>query len=334
MNFKKRTITLIICAAMLLVTLPLGSCSGPSVYSEGEGDLRVVTSSFVPFDLTREVAKGRATVSVLQTNGADLHSYVPDASALKALTEADIFVCIGGQSDELWVDELIEAAQNPSLTVIKLIDFAEGSIAELEGHNHSPLCEVNHTHDHNHSHSHGDGHDHAADEHVWTSIRTVVKAVKKIAEVCASIDPANTDFYKSSSESYVSELLELDSQYAVAIATSEKKTLVFADRFPFIYLVADYGLCYYAAFSGCSSEANASFETHVKLTEAVNKNGLAAVIIIETSDGELADAIRRETGCEIITLNSLQSVGRKGISDGVTYIETMRKNLTELKKAL
>ena len=336
MDLGKRTITLIICTAMLLLILPFSSCSAPSVYSEGEGDLRIVTSSFVPFDLTREVAKDKATVSVLQTNGADLHSYVPDASALKALTEADVFVYIGGVSDELWAQELIEAAQNPSLTVIKLIDLAECHIAELEGHTHSLLCKSNHTQKLSGSHSHGDGHDHEHDhdEHVWTSIRTVIKAVEKITEICASIDPVNADFYKSSSESYVSELIKLDAQYADAIAGSEKKTLVFADRFPFIYLVADYGLCYYAAFSGCSSEVNASFETHVSLTNAVKKNGLDAVIITEASDGELAAAISRETGCKVLTLDSLQSVGRKGIADGASYIETMRKNLIELKKAL
>ncbi len=319
--------------AVLIAALPLTACSARSLYKEGTGELKIVASSFVPFDLARNVTEGRAQITVLQTDGGDLHDYTPTTAALEALASADIFICIGGVSDKLWIEDAKKASGNKHLTVIKLTELAEGELAQTEIHSNSDFCKQNHTHS-EHEHTAHDGHGHEHDEHVWTSLKNAIKAVGKIARVCAEKDTKNASFYQDNAQAYTDSLSSLDTEYADTLAASEAKTLIFADRFPFVYLIKDYGLCSIAAFSGCSGELDADFETAVHLTEAVKHNGLRHIIVTEDSDKKLAKSISAATECKILTLNSMQSVSRSEIESGADYLKIMRANLQVLKAAL
>ena len=328
--------TLLLLTAVLLTFIP--SCSVKAPYTEGSGELKIVASSFVPFDLARSIAGENATVTVLQTDGSDLHGYVPTVSALKTLAEADIFICIGGVSDQTWINDAIKASNNKDLAVIRLTDLINGELAELEGHIHSSFCKENHTHTHgdghDHSHTADDGHSHVADEHVWTSLKNTVIAVEKIAQTCIELDSRNAEAYGLAAADYVKSLTELDKKYTELFEKSSSKTLIFADRFPFIYLVKDYGACYFAAFSGCGGELDASFETAVRLTNAVKESSAPCVIVTESSDKKLANSISDATGCKTVTLHSMQSVALSHIRSGQTYLGTMEENLQALKMAL
>ena len=333
--------SLLLAAVLLLAMFP--ACNGSSrLYSEGEGELKIVATNFPPFEFARVVAGEKATITILQDNGADLHNYSPTTATLTALSQADIFICVGGDSDAKWIDDAIANCQNPDLKIIKLADCVEVFYGELESHNHSEYCHSTHgkhdhdEEDHDHEHEGEDEHDHehTGDEHVWTSVKNVIKIVDAIASACKEKDTANADFYSANATAYTAELSALDAEYQAVVDASAHKTLVFADRFPFVYMVKDYGLCHYAAFSGCSTDVNASFETQTKLAEAVKHNSLPAVIIIESSDGALAETVVTGTNAKILTLNSMQAVTRAQILEGRTYLETMKSNLNVLKEAL
>ena len=337
---KQRLIPLLLAAFLLFSAAFIPSCSQKGLYSEGSGELKIVASFFPAFDLARQIAKENATYTVLQTSGADLHSYSPTASALTALSEADVFICVGGISDSIWLDDVLRAVGNEDLTVIKMSDHAEPILAELEGHSHSDYCHAHHTHSHGeeHSHgdahSHGDGHDHESDEHIWTSLKAMATLTEAVASAFAEADPENADIYLQNAALYRAELNLLDARYEAVAALSESKTLIFADRFPFVRLTADYGLCHYAAFSGCSSESEASFASFVKLSEAVTENGAKYVLVTENGDQGLAKALGEQTGCGILTVNSMQSVSRREIKEGATYLQIMNDNLAVIGKAL
>ena len=327
---------LIILLATLLLLPNLASCGRSGFYTAGDGELKIVATVFVPFDIAREVTGGRASITLLQSNGADLHDYSPTASALAELNEADIFICVGGVTDNSWVDDAVAASENADLTVIKLTELCQGLLTELEGHSHNEYCEKTHGHAHEHEHEHSvdDGHGHVSDEHIWTSVRNVAAITSVIADACAEKDGANAEFYKENAARYKEKLSELDTRYGQVAQASQKKTAVFADRFPFIYLISDYGLCHYAAFSGCSSETDASFATAVRLISAVRDNSLDCVFVTENTDGKLASSVSDATGCEILELNSLQSVTAKQIDGGLTYLGAMEQNLSQLQKGL
>ena len=307
--------------ALILTVGALSACSSNSLYTEGNGDLKVVCTSFPPFDIARQIGGEKVTLTVLQDNGADLHNYSPTAKTLLALSEADILIAVGGESDKKWIDDAVSSAQNPDLTVIFLTDGIELKHAELEHHDHGE--------DHGEE---GDGH--SGDEHVWLSLKNVMKISDVISAAFAEKDTENTAYYQTSAASFKAKLSALDGEYEKAVAESEIKTVVVADRFPFIYLTSDYGLCYYAAFSGCSTEVNSDFATQIKLINAVKDHGVPAVIVTEGSGKELADNICAETGCGKVSLNSMQSITRTEIEAGATYLGIMTENLVSLKAAL
>jgi zinc transport system substrate-binding protein len=307
------------------------SCSSNELYSEGNGELNVVCTIFAPFEFARKIGGDRVTVTLLQDNGADLHNYSPTTATLEALSAADVFIYIGGESDEKWVSDAIKSSGNDDIVTICLMDHVEIIHAELEndwlGHDHS-----NHEHEHG-EHDH-DGHTHTGDEHVWTSPKNVIKIVEAIRKAFTQKDSDGAMTYEANAKAYTARLKELDEKFASAAEYASADLLVFADRFPFIYLMHDYAIPYKAAFSGCSTEVNASFETQVGLINAVKNYNLKYVITIEGSNKALAEAIANETGCEILELDSMQSVTRSDIEAGADYIEIMTHNLEIIKEAL
>ncbi len=184
---------------------------------------------------------------------------------------------------------------------------------------------------------HGHEEEEELDEHVWLSLKNASALVNVLCGALTELDPENTDTYSANAAAYTDKLNALDAEYTAALADTETDTLLFADRFPFRYLTEDYGLNYYAAFSGCSAETEASFETVVFLAQKLDELGLKHVMVIETSDGRLADTVIRstqDTERDVLTLNSVQSVTASDIESGVTYYGIMQENLEVLKKAL
>ncbi len=195
---------------------------------------------------------------------------------------------------------------------------------------------VHHNEDDDHEHHHEDG-EVEYDEHVWLSLRNASSLVDAISGSIQKIDPANASLYNKNTEAYKEKLNKLDSDYKAAVDNATVKTLLFGDRFPFRYLVDDYGLSYYAAFVGCSAETEASFETITFLAGKVDELSLHAVLTIEKSDEKIAKTIVSSSSSKdqkILTMDSLQSTTSKDIENGATYLSVMENNLAVLKEAL
>lgn len=326
--------------------------------------LKIVTTIFPEYDWVKTVLGDKvsnAELTLLLDNGVDLHSYQPTAEDIVKIQECDMFVYVGGESDE-WVEDVLASAENPDMSVINLLDVLGDSVkaeeivegmeheheheeADEDEHDHEDADEDEHDHDHEdadsdeHEHEEGEEHEHEEemDEHVWLSLRNAEVLCDSIADELGKIDPANADTYKKNAQAYKDELAALDKEYEAAVAAADKKTLLFGDRFPFRYLVDDYGLDYYAAFTGCSAESEASFETIIFLAEKVNELKLGAIMTIEGPDHDIAETVKNATESKdqkILTLNSMQSTTSHDIKAGVTYLSIMEKNLEVLKEAL
>lgn len=311
---------LICLLAIFVISASFTSCTDNSsdINNDKNSSISVVTTIFPIYDWVKNITGDTATVSYLDGSGIDMHSFEPTANDIIALADADVFICIGGISDE-WVDAAVSSSENDNLTVIKLIDITGGLYEEtVEGMQE---------------------HDHEADtaefdEHIWLSLKNAQTAVSAIAEKLGEIDTANKELYLTNAKDYNNKLSELDGRFAQAVASAEKNTLVFADRFPFRYLTECYSIEYYAAFPGCSAESEASFETITFLIEKTKELQLNYIIILENSDSKIADTVAVETGAEILTLDSCQSVTAKEIENGKTYLSVMEENLAILTEAL
>lgn len=283
------------------------------------GKTTVVTTIFPVYDWTKNVAGENCNVIYLDESGTDMHSFEPTAKDILTLSDADVFIHIGGVSDE-WVESAVEASKNPGLITLSLINIT-GVLEEeiIDG--------MEHDHEHDHDIT-------QYDEHIWLSLKKAQKAVSAIADTLAKADSANAEQYKANAESYNAELNALDGKYTDCVSTAKRKTLLFADRFPFRYLTEDYGIEYFAAFPGCSAESEASFDTMTFLIEKTRELSLPCILTIENSDSKIADAISNETGTKILSLNSCQSVTKDDIDGGITYLSAMENNLQIITEAL
>ncbi len=312
--------------------------------------ISVVATIYPQYDWLKNVIGEHADavdLKLLIKNGTDLHSYKPSAQDIAAIAKADLVVYVGGESDE-WIEKALEATPKEGRIALNLMkalgervkeeEVVEGMQAEEEHHHeHGDEHE-----EHAEEHEHEEHHEHAEapenDEHIWLSLKNAEILVKNIAESIAQLDPANAETYKANTDAYISKIRELEANFTEALAGASQKTVLFGDRFPFRYLVDDYGIKYYAAFVGCSAESEASFETVAFLAGKMDSLQLPAIFTIDGSNGKIARAIleasKNSKNAQVLTLNSMQSVTDEQIKAGVDYLSIMRDNLEVLKQAL
>ncbi len=308
----KKTVSIILIAFIMLLTL----CSCGNV-TNNSSDMSIICTTFPQYDYVKNILGSDEGVTLLLDNGGDLHSYEPTAQDIIKIGSADLFIYVGGVSDE-WVESTLNAAGNPDLKSIALMSLVDTLNEEY-------VAGMEHEHDEEHG---------AQDEHIWLSLRNASKIVHSLCDAICEIDPNNSEKYKANSQKYIDELNSLDKEYQDTVNSAARKTVLFADRFPFRYLVEDYGLEYYAAFAGCSSESEASFETLAFLIDKTKDLNLPVVLTIDGSDGSLAKTVCDSTGAKSAMLDSCQSVSSEDISNGTSYINIMKSNLEVLREAL
>ena len=321
--------------ASFLMGVGLSACSAPSLNND---KLEIVTTIFPEYDWTREILgknPANAEVTMLLDNGIDLHSYQPTAQDLIKISDCDLFIYVGGESDE-WVERALEQSTNKDMVVINLLESLGDKVKEEEV-KEGMQGEEEHDHDHE-DHDHEEEEEEVEyDEHVWLSLKNASAICETIEKGIEKIDPANASTYKENLASYKAKLNSLDADYKAAVDATAIKTLVFGDRFPFRYMVDDYGLDYYAAFVGCSAETEASFETIVFLAGKIDELGLHSVLTIEGNDHRIAETVIANTTAKnqkILTMNSLQSTTSRDVTNGTSYLTVMTENLNTLKEAL
>ena len=339
----KKIISIIV--AVMVMAGSLSACSNKTDTNTDSKKIQIVTTIFPEYDWVKNITGDKAEqieLTLLTDTGVDLHSYQPSISDILKISTCDMFIYVGGESDK-WVDDALAQATNKDMVVINLLDVLGDKVKNEE------LVEgMEHEHDHDHDdedHDHDDDHDHDEDhehedefdEHVWLSLRNAMLICDKITESLKTIDPSNADHYQDNANGYKGKLSMLDAEYNAAVGNAQVKTLLFGDRFPFRYMTDDYGLSYYAAFTGCSAETEASFETVIFLSGKVDELGLKSILTIEGSDKKIAETIKNNTATKdqkILTLNSIQGITSTDIKNGVTYLSIMTDNLNILKEAL
>ena len=315
-----------------------------SAQNSTDDKMQIVTTIFPEYDWVKQILGDKAEnaeLTLLLDNGIDLHSYQPTAEDILKISSCDMFVYIGGESDE-WVEDTLEKAQNKDMKVINLMEIMGESAKEEEI---KEGMEAEHEHDHEDGDEHDENHEEHEeeheeseyDEHVWLSVKNAEKFCNVITDDLCQIDPDNSETYKTNFDAYTQQLTAIDDNYTKLTADAENKTLIFGDRFPFRYFVDDYGLDYYAAFVGCSAETEASFETIAFLSGKLDELGNNTVFTIENSDGKIARAVIDNSTAKdqkIAVLDSMQSVTNNQIDSGATYISIMQSNYDVLCDAL
>lgn len=325
MSYFKKIISFVLCFTFIFT---LAACSGKTADTDNTDEkLSIICTVFPEYDWVKNILGDNAEnidLTLLLDSGVDLHNYQPTVDDMVKIAQCDMFVYVGGESDK-WVDDALKNAKE-KLIKINLLEVL-GDKAKEEEEVEGMQAEEEDEHEHEKEY----------DEHVWLSLKNAQIFVRAISEKLQDFDNESKEQYEKNTAAYLEKLSRLDSEYEAVCNASDRKTLLFGDRFPFRYMTDDYGLSYYAAFSGCSAETEASFETVSFLAQKVDELGLKTVLTIEGSDGSIARTIINNTKTQdqtVLSLNSMQGITEKDVQNGESYLSVMENNLTALEKAL
>lgn len=337
---KNRKISIL----MLILVMCIGNITGCGKTTKQESDaiadsveietdkMGIVCTTFPQYDWVKNILGEQIDeydLTLLLDSGVDLHNYQPTAEDISKIADCDLFIYVGGESDA-WVDSALKESVNDNMKTINMMELLGSAVKEEE------VKEGMEIEEHGEEAAHEED-EVEYDEHIWLSLKNAQSMVEKIQNTVCDLDPENTEVYHKNAEAYIAELKNLDSEYEAAVQTGKRTVILFGDRFPFRYMADDYGLDYYAAFTGCSAETEASFETITFLTGKVDELQLPVILTLENSDEKIAVAIREnsaECNQQILQMNSLQSVTSKDVEEGFSYLQAMGDNLEVLKQAL
>ncbi len=299
---------------MLLVLLLLILTTLPALAGE---PLKVVATNFPCYDFARQVCGDRADVAMLLKPGTEAHAYDPTPADIIAIGEADLFVYIGGESDA-WADGILDSFdEDERPKVLRMMDCVSGLIEEDESDAH---------------HREGDGPEY--DEHIWTSPVNAAAMARALGEAAAEIDGSDAAAFLDAADEYAAQIGEIDGELRRIVEGAKRRVLVFADRFPFVYLTREYGLDYLAAFHSCTADTEPSAQTVMALIDRVSSEGIPAIYTIELSTQAVAKTVAEETGADILTLHSMQTVTQEEFDAGESYVSLMRRNIDAIRKGL
>lgn len=292
-----------------------------------DGRLSVVTTIFPQYDFVRQIAGDRADVRMLLKPGEESHSYEPAPQDIIAIQNCDIFIYVGGENDA-WVEDILESMPEAGMRTLRLMDCVETVEEEhVQGMKEQP----GHSHDGEEEEEHSV---HEIDEHVWTSPGNAALITEQIAALLSETDPQNGSFYEENASVYLEKLEELDREFRDIADNAKRRLLIFGDRFPFRYFADAYGLDYYAAFPGCASDTEPSAATMAFLIRKVKEEDVPAVLKMELSNDNIANAVAEASGTDVKVFYSCHNLTAEQFEAGETYLSMMEKNAETLKEVL
>lgn len=288
--------------------------------SQNKKPANIISSNFIGYDFARAVTGDKSEISMLLKPGAETHNYEPTPEDIINIKNADLFIYVGGESDE-WIEDLLKDNEISKEKTLRLMDLVEVKKEELsEG-----MEETSEEHEPEEA---------EYDEHIWTSPINAIKLVEGIKEKLSGIYPENKALYAKNTTNYISRLSEIDQKIRHLVASSSQKELIFGDRFPFRYFTDEYGLNYYAAFPGCSEQTEPSSQTIAFLINKAKADHIKTILKIELTSDKLASSIASEVGAKVLTLDSAHNISSENFDKGLTYADIMEHNIEVLKEAL
>ncbi|MDD5492548.1 MAG: zinc ABC transporter substrate-binding protein [bacterium] len=269
-----------------------------SILNAAENKLTIITTLFPIYDFTRNVGQDKINVILLLPPGVEAHSYEPSAGDVVKVAKADIFIYTS-KAMEPWAEKFLRGVDNKKLAV-------------LEASGNSP----------------------DNDPHTWLDFTKSMAMVNRIRDILAAKDPANRDYYLTAAKQYNKKLAELDSDYQVILSQCRDKVLIQSGHLAFSYLARRYHLQYVAAYKGFSPDAEPTPRNLAKLVDMIRQYKVKYIFYEELVSPRVAETLAQETGAGLLKLSAAHNVSREELDKGITFIDIMKANLTNLRLGL
>lgn len=300
----------------IAITIPALVLSGwvsPGVWGGLSNRFPVAVSILPLADFARNVGGDRIEVTVLVPAGSSPHTYEPTPARARTIADAKVLV-LNGVGLEFWAEKLIAAANNPDLIVVETADGLQ--IIEGENGDVQPPGEED-------SHSR---HPKKGNPHVWLDPIDAIHQVKKIRDALIQADPDGAESYRANTDRYIMELKDLDREIRETVATFTNRRFI-SFHTAYSYFARRYGLQQVAIVERTPGREPSPREI-AAIVKTARKFNIKAIFAEPQLPPKAAQVIAEEYGAEVLFLDPL------GDPPDFIYLDTMRKNLRQLTKAL
>ena len=283
---------------MAIAVLVVG-CGRPDKQAGGK---MLVVASIAPLaDFAKEVGGGLVRVEVLVPPGASSHTYQLTPEQMGLISDASVLV-LNGIGLEYWADKAINAADNPELIVIRTGEGLPTIVSDDE-------------------HDHG-----GKNPHVWLNPVYAIHQVEVIRDAFIKADPSNKKKYTANADAYIAQLKQLDSDIKKRVKTFSSKSFI-AFHPAWVYFAQEYGLDQAAVIE--SSPGREPSPSEIKeIIDTARRLKVKAIFAEPQFSPKAAQVVADEVGANVLYLDP------QGKPPSYDYIETMRKNLDEISRAL
>ena len=197
----KRTIIL-----LLILCLTMTGITGCAQEQKTDGN-RVVAVIFPEYDWARQIIGNESGVQLhlLVDDGVDPHSFQPTVADMVTVSECDLLIYGGGESDA-WLEDVLKKPSNKKMRTVALLPllgekaYTEEIVAGMQ---------ISEPED-------------ETDEHVWLSLGNAALFCTAIAKELTELDPEHADNYQANLEQYLTKLRALDEAYQQTVQAGSK----------------------------------------------------------------------------------------------------------------
>jgi ABC-type Zn uptake system ZnuABC Zn-binding protein ZnuA len=280
----------------------------PEATARTDGPLKVMTTTPLLADLTRQIGGVRLDVSSVMPPNVDAHDFEPKPQDLVQIEDAALIVEHGLNLDA-WAAGMIQNAGADAPVVVATTGVPTISTDE-EGFSEG-------------------------DPHVWFDPRNVKVMIDTIAAALIATDPDGTASYEARRDAYKTHLDQLDQAIADLISTipPERRKLV-TNHDAFGYYVARYGLTFVGSvIPSLDSRAEPSAKETAELIDRIKSVGVPAIFTESSINPELEEELAKEAGVVVVSSLYGDTLGEPG-SGADTYIGMMQTNTRRIVEGL
>ncbi len=307
-SFMKHVLLLFTASFSLLLT-----CLSLPLSAEPKKPLRVVATIGMISDIAARIGGQRVEVQGLMGEGVDPHLYKASPNDVRLLSDADLILYNGLNLEGKMADLFVKLARKkPTIPVSEYVDEKLlREPPEFAGH---------------------------YDPHIWFDVSLWMKAVERVRDAFAEIDPEGRVEFDENAAKLLKELEELHVWCRKEIQTvPEKLRVLVTAHDAFGYFGRAYGI-EVRGIQGISTESEASLKDINSLVDLLVERGVPAVFV-ESSvpkktvealvEGARARKLDLKVGGELFS----DALGRAGTESG-TYIGMVRHNVQTIVSGL
>lgn len=286
----------ILAILMVLCCVCLSACKNTSTFKTDK--LKVCTSFYTVYDFVQKIGGEKIEIINLVPAGVEPHDWEPNPKDLVILEKADVLMC-NGLGMEAWLSKIKTSVNMDKLSVVEI----SSGVEEIKG-----------------------------DPHVWLNPLNAKIELKNITDALIRLDKQNETYYRDNYDKYASEIEKLDDEYITRLSNCTHNEIVVTHN-AFGYLCQRYGLSQ-VALQGVTNDGEPSMQKISETIKVIRDRGIKTIFAENAIDEKVMRTIAKETGSNILKLETLENITDKDIENGREYFSIMRCNLDALCVAL